>query len=199
MSGRAKAMIESPRVVPRRLCPSSGDDEILTACHIRHWRRLAAGREIGAPELDAALYIEGPNMIVHGCDKDEAAASDDRTTQTRHALDEAAVGREPRGTCHLMVPAFISADCKAARAARAMPNVPERFGKISPYPAVSGMAEFFWRGGISPSRRQLARSIIQPRRRAGALFPFRMTRLKTTRGSDRNGASQQPRHAKRAR
>ena len=74
--------------------PSSGDDEILPpARHIRHWRRLAAGREIGAPELDTALYIEGPDMIVHGgCDKDEAAASDDRTTQTRHALDEAAVG-----------------------------------------------------------------------------------------------------------
>ena len=62
--------------------PASGDDQILPpARHIRHWRRLAAGRQIGAPELDTALYIEGPNMIVHGsCDKDEAAASHDRPT-----------------------------------------------------------------------------------------------------------------------
>lgn len=40
------------------------------------------------------------------------------------------------------------------------------------------------RGGVSPSRCHLARSIIQPRRRAGAFFLFWMTGLKRARGTE---------------
>jgi hypothetical protein len=56
------------------------------------------GRQIGAPELGAALHIEGANMIVHGSrDKHEAAVGNDRTAQTRYALDENAVRRQAEG------------------------------------------------------------------------------------------------------
>jgi hypothetical protein len=65
-------MIALPRVVPRRLCPPAA---MTRYCRppvtYVHWCRLAAGRQIGAPELDAVLYIEGSNVIVHsGRDKE---------------------------------------------------------------------------------------------------------------------------------
>jgi hypothetical protein len=61
------------------------------------------------------------------------------------------------------------------------------------------MAESFC-ATVSPPRTViwLERS-FSPDAEPGLFFPFRMTRLKTTRGGHRTGASHQPRLAKRAR